>query len=127
MNSEMSKQLIELGWAVEYGTTWITPDRTQAMEFDEAVIYELKKTFEERHRNKVFTDCLNRALILWKKENPNEHFWPDGAVNMAWLMDKVYTLEKKSEYILQCSKCGGLDGMHLDGCTRLGYDRIISY
>lgn len=57
---------------------------------------------EEKARNELFSDCLHRALMLFRKSRPETNFFPDGADNFAWLFEQV----KKAEEI------DGLEGWH---------------
>lgn len=51
-------------------------------------IAELKGELEEeRQRNKVFTACLHKANKLYIDAHPEAKGWPDGAINMVWLLE----------------------------------------
>jgi len=36
----------------------------------------------------LFSRCLRRATVLWLEKHPGSTVWPDGAENIAWLMDQ---------------------------------------
>ena len=48
----------------------------------------------EKQRTSMFEDCLERARKLWQAAHPLAQFWPDGAENLAWVFDKLSSLEK---------------------------------
>jgi hypothetical protein len=54
---------------------------------------------EEESRTELFEGMMNRALKLWKEENPNTNYWPDGAVNVVWVLDKISKLELYNIFI----------------------------
>lgn len=47
-----------------------------------------------KQENELFAKCMRRALKLWKAEHTNANYFPDGAVNFAWLLGKVEQLEE---------------------------------
>lgn len=42
---------------------------------------------EEGHRNAVFTACLHKAQNLYLEAHPDYPGWPDGAVNITWVLE----------------------------------------
>lgn len=42
---------------------------------------------EEGRRNAVFTACLHKAQNLYLEAHPDYPGWPDGAVNITWVLE----------------------------------------
>ncbi len=38
---------------------------------------------------KLERDCMERARKRWQKAHPDANYWPDGAKNIQWLLDKL--------------------------------------
>lgn len=53
--------------------------------------HELK---EEHARTELFSDCLNRALQIYKMTHSDDESWPSGDANLAHLFDHMHTWEK---------------------------------
>jgi DNA repair exonuclease SbcCD ATPase subunit len=56
--------------------------------------HELRNQLKEQQEiNRIFSDCLLRAQKLYRDANPNGRQWPDGAVNIAWLLERLEKAE----------------------------------
>ena len=63
---------------------------------------ELARLQSVEARNDLFEDCLLRALKMWQDKHPEEDGWPDGAVNLAWVLDeytRLKSVEKAQEWV----------------------------
>ena len=60
----------------------------QRAESAEAKVAALQAALEEEgHRNAVFTACLHKAQNLYLEAHPDYPGWPDGAVNITWVLE----------------------------------------
>jgi hypothetical protein len=60
----------------------------QRAEAAEAQVAALQAALEEEgHRNAVFTACLHKAQNLYLEAHPDYPGWPDGAVNITWVLE----------------------------------------
>ncbi|MFA5166883.1 MAG: hypothetical protein WC449_06360 [Candidatus Paceibacterota bacterium] len=67
-------------------------------------------------RNDLFSDCLRRALKLWQDKHPDYDGWPDGAVNLAWVLDQLTTAQEENK------RYQSLMSKHIVGrCTQCNY------
>lgn len=41
----------------------------------------------------LYRKCFDRALRRWQKDHPDAGYWPDGADNIVWLIDKLSNIE----------------------------------
>jgi hypothetical protein len=62
---------------------------------------------DTKARNEIFEGCLHRALKLWQARHPDAEFWPDGAVNLAWVFDRLSEAEKVLDLVAKQN-----DGIH---------------
>lgn len=84
---------------------------------------ESRATTAEK-RNDVFEKCIHRALKMWQEAHPDDESWPDGAVNIAWIMERATTAEGNVKELVEA-----LD-FYADACnwqpngdvTDFGYD-----
>ena len=98
---------------------------------------ELAKALaEEEGRTALFSDCLSRALQMWQALHPGEEYWPDGAVNLAWVFDRLSSvenvvvmasrlldsLEEHYEYCPMCETAGG----HQKSCSLFLVEHAIA-
>ena len=64
---------------------------------------------EEKARNELFSDCLRRALALFRNSYPETSHFIDGADNFVWLFEQI----KKAEEISKLD-CHHLTSIFLD-------------
>jgi hypothetical protein len=50
---------------------------------------------EHKSRLDNFEKCFVRARKMWQEAYPDYEGWPDGAVNIAWLMDTIFNKSKE--------------------------------
>lgn len=74
---------------------WLLANAQQSRrpEYGDLILAALDELEEQRQRNALFSDCLHRANLLWQEQHPEADFWPDGAKNLAWLMEQYTALQ----------------------------------
>jgi uncharacterized small protein (DUF1192 family) len=70
----------------------------------DALQAEIARLREEEQRNALFEKCLHRALKLWQERHPEANHWPDGADNIAWLIDEIERLRAEPHWCEVCQK-----------------------
>jgi hypothetical protein len=56
---------------------------------------------DEKARTALFEDCLHRALEIWRKQNPDAMYWPDGAQNIADTLSQYAALRARVDELLE--------------------------
>jgi len=77
------------------------------------------KLDEAEKRNDLFTNCLRRALKLWQNKHPEADYWPDGAVNLAWVLDKYTESHEEIKAIQHGFEIMGRDMFRLRGENKM--------
>ena len=65
----------------------------------------LAKLAEAKKRSDLFADCLQRAKDRWVAAHPEKDYWPDGADNIVWLLEKLARSDSRVALIHQEFTC----------------------
>ena len=84
-----------------------------AMDRREDEIAELKAKLKEAEAKRddlqasagLFGDCLRRAKDIWHAAHPEKDYWPDGAKNIVWLLEKLARSDSRVALIHQEFTC----------------------
>jgi hypothetical protein len=63
------------------------------------LVDEVKRLQEAEQRNALFDKCMHRALKIWQERHPEAHYWPDGADNIAWVIDEIERERAENEQL----------------------------
>lgn len=116
-----------------YGDEW----QKEVMKNPKAIITKMLRDVaierdEQNARNELFSNCLHRALLMWKEKHPDDEIWPSGDTNLAWLFEEYAALKARAENaeaILQrlefietddgdkeCPSCRFVEPSHAEDC-----------